>query len=86
MVNYKLIILAIAFLAALFASLSIHRLGAAKKAFRYEPREGLRSPESGHRGHRNGDIHHLCLRLRDPGSGSDGRSGGSVYVARKEVA
>ena len=87
MVNYKLIILALAFLAALVASLSLTDWGVSeKKPFSYEPREGLRMPESG-----IGDIgmeifttyvfafEILALVLT-------AALVGAVYVARKEVA
>jgi NADH-quinone oxidoreductase subunit J len=87
MVNYKLIILALAFLAALVASLSLTDWGVSEKQpFSYEPREGLRMPESG-----IGDIgmeifttyvfafEILALVLT-------AALVGAVYVARKEVA
>ena len=87
MVNYKLIILTLAFLAALFASLSLTDWGASQKQpFSYEPKEGLRMPESG-----IGDIgmeifttyvfafEILALVLT-------AALVGAVYVARKEVA
>lgn len=48
MVKYKIIILTLAFLAALFASLSVTNWGASEKQpMGYEPKEGLRLPESG---------------------------------------
>jgi NADH:ubiquinone oxidoreductase subunit 6 (subunit J) len=49
MVNYKSVILSLAFLAALFASLSIAPWGQVEKQqpYTFEPREGLRMPESG---------------------------------------
>ncbi|OPX74005.1 MAG: F(420)H(2) dehydrogenase subunit J [Methanosaeta sp. PtaB.Bin018] len=48
MVKYKIIILTLAFLAALFASLSVTNWGAGEKQpMGYEPQEGLRLPESG---------------------------------------
>jgi len=87
MVNYKLIILALAFLAALVASLSLTDWGESEKQpFSYEPNEGLRMPESG-----IGDIgmeifttyvfafEILALVLT-------AALVGAVYVARKEVA
>jgi len=87
MVNYKLIILALAFLAALVASLSLTNWGESQKQpFSYEPKEGLRMPESG-----IGDIgmeifttyvfafEILALVLT-------AALVGAVYVARKEVA
>ena len=87
MVKYKLIILALAFLAALFASLSITNWGAGEKQpFSYEPKEGLRLPESG-----IGDVgleiftiyvfpfEILALVLT-------AALVGAVYIARKEVA
>ncbi|OPY52557.1 MAG: F(420)H(2) dehydrogenase subunit J [Methanosaeta sp. PtaU1.Bin060] len=87
MVNYKLIILTLAFLAALFASLSVTNWGAGEKPpFSYEPKEGLRQPESG-----VGDVgleiftiyvfpfEILALVLT-------AALVGAVYIARKEVA
>ncbi len=87
MVNYKLIILTLAFLAAIFASLSLTDWGSGEKQpFAYEPRQGLRLPESG-----IGDIgmeifttyvfafEILALVLT-------AALVGAVYVARKEVA
>lgn len=87
MVDYKLIILALAFLAALFASLSVTNWGSSEKQpFAYEPGEGLRLPESG-----IGDIgieiftiyvfafEILALVLT-------AALVGAVYIARKEVA
>ena len=48
MVKYKIIIITLAFLAALFASLSLSDWGDSEKQLSsFEPREGLRMPESG---------------------------------------
>ena len=48
MAKYKIIIITLAFLAALFASLSLSDWGESEKqAYSFEPREGLRMPESG---------------------------------------
>ncbi len=48
MARYKIIIITLAFLAALFASLSISDWGAGKEQpLSFEPREGMRLPESG---------------------------------------
>jgi NADH:ubiquinone oxidoreductase subunit 6 (subunit J) len=87
MVNYKIIILTLAFLAALFASLSITNWGVGEnQPISFEPREGLRLPESG-----IGDVgmeiftsyvfsfEILALVLI-------AALVGAVYVARKEVA
>lgn len=87
MVKYKLIILTLAFLAALFASLSLTDWGAGnQQPFSYEPKEGLRLPESG-----IGDVgleifsiyvfpfEILALVLT-------AALVGAVYIARKEVA
>ncbi|VVB69205.1 F(420)H(2) dehydrogenase subunit J [uncultured archaeon] len=87
MVNYKIIILTLAFLAALFASLSITNWGVGEnQPISFEPRAGLRLPESG-----IGDVgmeiftsyvfpfEVLALVLI-------AALVGAVYVARKEVA
>ncbi len=87
MVRYKLIILTLAFLAALFASLSVTNWGTPVSApLSFEPKEGNRLPESG-----IGDIGFeiftsyvfafeiLALVLT-------AALVGAVYVARKEVA
>lgn len=87
MVKYKIIILTLAFLAALFASLSVTNWGASEKQpMGYEPQEGLRLPESG-----IGDVgmeiftsyvfpfEILALVLT-------AALVGAVWVARKEVA
>jgi NADH-quinone oxidoreductase subunit J len=87
MVNYKIIILTLAFLAALFASLSITNWGVGEiSPISFEPKEGLRLPESG-----IGDVgmeiftsyvfpfEILALVLI-------AALVGAVYVARKEVA
>lgn len=48
MVKYKVIILTLAFLAALFASLSVTPWGQnEKQPYSFQPREGVRMPESG---------------------------------------
>ena len=87
MVKYKIIIITLAFLAALFASLSLSDWGAGEKQpSSFEPREGLRMPESG-----IGDVGFkiftsyvfafeiLALVLT-------AALVGAVYVARKEAA
>ena len=87
MVKYKIIILTLAFLAALFASFSVTNWGNERKAaLGYEPKAGLRLPESG-----IGDVGFeiftsyvfsfeiLALVLT-------AALVGAVYVARKEVA
>jgi NADH-quinone oxidoreductase subunit J len=87
MVKFKAIIIALAFLAALFASLSLSDWGQSEKQpSSFEPREGLRVPESG-----IGDVGFeiftsyvfafeiLALVLT-------AALVGAVYVARKEVA
>ena len=87
MVNFKIVILTLAFLAALFASFSITDWGASEKhPLGYEPKEGLRMPESG-----VGDVGFeiftiyvfpfeiLALVLT-------AALVGAVWVARKEVA
>ena len=87
MVKYKIIIIPLAFLAALFASLSLSDWGAGEKQpSSFEPREGLRMPESG-----IGDVGFeiftsyvfafeiLALVLT-------AALVGAVYVARKEAA
>ncbi|NMC10390.1 MAG: dehydrogenase [Methanothrix sp.] len=87
MAKYKMIILTLAFLAALFASLSVTNWGASEKQpMGYEPQEGLRLPESG-----IGDVgmeiftsyvfpfEILALVLT-------AALVGAVWVARKEVA
>jgi len=88
MVKFKIIILTLAFLAALFASFSITDWGNAieKQPFSYEPGEGLRLPESGI-GNVGFEIFTiyvfpfeiLALVLT-------AALVGAVYVARKEVA
>jgi len=48
MVKFKIIIITLAFLAALFASLSLSDWGSSEKQpSGFEPKEGLRMPESG---------------------------------------
>lgn len=48
MVKYKVVILTLAFLAVLFASLSVTPWGQGEKQpYSFEPREGYRLPESG---------------------------------------
>jgi NADH-quinone oxidoreductase subunit J len=87
MVKYKIIIITLAFLAALFASLSLSDWGASEKQpSGFEPREGSRMPESG-----IGDVGFeiftsyvfafeiLALVLT-------AALVGAVYVARKEAA
>ena len=87
MVKFKIIIITLAFLAALFASFSLTDWGASEKQpLSFEPREGLRLPESG-----IGDVGFeiftiyvfpfeiLALVLT-------AALVGAVYVARKEVA
>jgi F420H2 dehydrogenase subunit J len=87
MVKFKLIIITLAFLAALFASLSLSDWGASEKQpLSFEPQEGLRLPESG-----IGDVGFeiftsyvfafevLALVLT-------AALVGAVWVARKEVA
>jgi len=87
MVKYKIIIITLAFLAALFASLSLSDWGEnEKQPYGFEPREGLRMPESG-----IGDVGFeiftsyvfafeiLALVLT-------AALVGAVYVARKEAA
>jgi NADH-quinone oxidoreductase subunit J len=87
MVKFKIIIITLAFLAALFASLSLTNWGAGEKLpTSFEPREGLRLPESG-----IGDVGFeiftsyvfafeiLALVLT-------AALVGAVWVARKEVA
>lgn len=87
MVKFKIIIMTLAFLAALFASFSLTDWGASEKQpLSFEPREGLRLPESG-----IGDVgleiftsyvfafEILALVLT-------AALVGAVWVARKEVA
>jgi len=87
MVKYKIVILTLAFLAALFASLSVTNWGAGENhPLGYEPKDGLRLPESG-----IGDVGFeiftiyvfsfeiLALVLT-------AALVGAVWVARKEVA
>ena len=87
MAKYKIIIVTLAFLAALFASLSLSDWGEnEKQPYSFEPREGLRMPESG-----IGDVGFeiftsyvfafeiLALVLT-------AALVGAVYVARKEAA
>lgn len=87
MVKFKVIILTLAFLAALFASLSVTNWGTSEKQpLGYEPSAGLRLPESG-----IGDVGFeiftiyvfsfeiLALVLT-------AALVGAVWVARKEVA
>ena len=87
MVKFKIIIITLAFLAALFASFSLTDWGASEKQpLSFEPREGLRLPESG-----IGDVGFdiftsyvfafeiLALVLT-------AALVGAVWVARKEVA
>jgi len=87
MVKYKIIIITLAFLTALFASLSLSDWGESEKQpSGFEPREGLRMPESG-----IGDVGFeiftsyvfafeiLALVLT-------AALVGAVYVARKEAA
>ncbi len=87
MVKFKIIILTLAFLAALFASLSVTNWGTSEKQpLGYEPSAGLRLPESG-----IGDVGFeiftiyvfsfeiLALVLT-------AALVGAVWVARKEVA
>ncbi len=48
MVKYKIVILTLAFLAALFASLSVTPWGQGEKQpLSFQPKEGMRLPESG---------------------------------------
>ena len=87
MVKFKIVIITLAFLAALFASFSLTNWGASEKQpLSFEPREGLRLPESG-----IGDVGFeiftsyvfafeiLALVLT-------AALVGAVWVARKEVA
>ena len=87
MVKFKIIIITLAFLAALFASFSLSDWGTGKEQpLSFEPREGLRLPESG-----IGDVGFeiftsyvfafeiLALVLT-------AALVGAVWVARKEVA
>jgi NADH:ubiquinone oxidoreductase subunit 6 (subunit J) len=87
MVKFKIIIITLAFLAVLFASFSLTNWGASEKQpLSFEPREGLRLPESG-----IGDVgleiftsyvfafEILALVLT-------AALVGAVWVARKEVA
>ena len=87
MAKFKIIIITLAFLAALFASLSLSDWGESQKqSYSFEPREGLRMPESG-----IGDVgleiftsyvfafEILALVLT-------AALVGAVYVARKEAA
>ena len=87
MMKFKIIIITLAFLAALFASFSLTDWGASEKQpLSFEPREGLRLPESG-----IGDVGFeiftsyvfafeiLALVLT-------AALVGAVWVARKEVA
>jgi NADH-quinone oxidoreductase subunit J len=87
MVKFKVIILTLAFLAALFASISVTNWGTSEKQpLGYEPSAGLRLPESG-----IGDVGFeiftiyvfsfeiLALVLT-------AALVGAVWVARKEVA
>lgn len=87
MVKFKIIIITLAFLAAIFASFSLTDWGASEKQpLSFEPREGLRLPESG-----IGDVgleiftsyvfafEILALVLT-------AALVGAVWVARKEVA
>ncbi|HNY33956.1 MAG TPA: dehydrogenase [Methanothrix soehngenii] len=88
MVKYKIIIMTLAFLAALFASLSLTDWGMVEEqqSLSYQPGEGLRLPESG-----IGDIGFeiftsyvfafevLALVLT-------AALVGAVWVARKEIA
>ncbi len=87
MVKFKIIIITLAFLAALFASLSLSDWGASEEQLlSFEPGEGLRLPESG-----IGDVGFeiftsyvfafevLALVLT-------AALVGAVWVARKEVA
>jgi NADH-quinone oxidoreductase subunit J len=87
MVKFKIIIITLAFLAALFASFSLTNWGnSEKQPLSFEPREGLRLPESG-----IGDVgleiftsyvfafEILALVLT-------AALVGAVWVARKEVA
>jgi NADH:ubiquinone oxidoreductase subunit 6 (subunit J) len=87
MVKFKLIIITLAFLAALFASFSLSDWGTGiEQPLSFEPREGLRLPESG-----IGDVGFeiftsyvfafeiLALVLT-------AALVGAVWVARKEVA
>lgn len=87
MVKFKIIIITLAFLAALFASFSLTNWGASEKQpLSFEPLEGLRLPESG-----IGDVGFeiftsyvfafeiLALVLT-------AALVGAVWVARKEVA
>jgi len=87
MVKFKIIIITLAFLAALFASFSLTDWGTSEKQpSSFEPREGLRLPESG-----IGDVgleiftsyvfafEILALVLT-------AALVGAVWVARKEVA
>ncbi len=87
MVKFKIIIITLAFLAALFASFSLSDWGTSKEQpLSFEPREGLRLPESG-----IGDVGFeiftsyvfafeiLALVLT-------AALVGAIWVARKEVA
>ena len=87
MAKYKIIIITLAFLAALFASLSLSDWGEGEKQpYSFQPREGLRMPESG-----IGDVGFeiftsyvfafeiLALVLT-------AALVGAIYVARKEAA
>ncbi len=48
MANYKIVILTLAFLAALFASLSVTPWGqGVERPVSFQPKEGMRMPESG---------------------------------------
>jgi NADH-quinone oxidoreductase subunit J len=87
MVKYKIIILTLAFLAALFASLSLTNWGEGEaQLLGYEPREGLKMPESGI-GNIGMEIFTIYLfPFEILALVLTAALVGAVYIARKEVA
>ena len=87
MVKFKIIIITLAFLAALFASFSLTDWGASEKQpLSFEPREGLRLPESG-----IGDVGFeiftsYVFAFEIMALVLTAALVGAVWVARKEVA
>jgi NADH:ubiquinone oxidoreductase subunit 6 (subunit J) len=87
MVKFKIIIITLAFLAALFASISLSDWGAGEKQLSsFEPREGLRVPESG-----IGDVGfeiftYYVFAFEILALVLTAALVGAVWVARKEVA
>ena len=87
MVKFKLIIITLAFLAAIFASFSLTDWGTGEKQpSSFEPREGLRLPESG-----IGDVGleiftSYVFALEILALVLTAALVGAVWVARKEVA